>query len=376
MTSTREPVISFEINRPNKPPGGYRVNPLGYLAAAVVGALLVLAAFSIGRATGAADDESIAATTTTSAPATTSVATTPPLTVSPTSTVVPAIATPLDPVAAIAAIAAPSVVQIRTDAGVGSGIVFRSNGYILTAAHVVEDATASVTVRLADGRVFAGELVGTNDATDVAVLSIQAENLAVATLAIGSQLEIGQLAVALGSPFGFEQTVTAGIVSSVDRLVDGVAMVQTDAAINPGNSGGPLVDRTGAVIGISDVIFSTTGVSDGVGFAISIDLAALVAEQIIAGQEVELGFLGVFISDETGAVPGALVEQVETGSPADGAGLLAGDIVVAFDGEAIINRDALGAKVIKRRPGDTVTIGVYRDGAARALSVTVGAIRK
>jgi putative serine protease PepD len=160
----------------------------------------------------------------------------------------------------------------------------------------------------------------------------------------------------------------------VDRLVDGVAMVQTDAAINPGNSGGPLLDETGAVIGINDAIFSQTGSSDGVGFAIAIDLAVNVAEQIVAGEDVEVAFLGVFVSGEVGAVPGALLAEVETGSPADGAGLLAGDIVVSFDGEVVTNRDALGAKILKRRPGFQVEIEIYRDGETLVLDLGLGSV--
>jgi serine protease Do len=277
-------------------------------------------------------------------------------------------------VAEVAALVGPAVVQIEMVGSVGSGVIWRDDGYIMTAAHVIVDPEATVTVRLADGRELNGEVVGTNEAIDVAVVKVDDGVLPVAELARGRLLDIGEPAIALGSPFGFDQSVTSGIVSAVDRLVDGVAMVQTDAAINPGNSGGPLLDETGAVIGINDAIFSQTGSSDGVGFAIAIDLAVNVAEQIVSGEDVEVAFLGVFVSGEVGAVPGALLAEVEVGSPADGAGLLAGDIVVSFDGEVVTNRDALGAKILKRRPGFQVAIEIYRDGETLVLDLGLGSV--
>ena len=193
----------------------------------------------------------------------------------------------LEPVAAIAEAVGPAVVQIETTSGVGSGVIYDASGLILTAAHVVDGASV-VLVRLSDGTAVQGTVVGAHAETDVAVVSIAGSaDLPIAELAIGVDPDVGSLAVALGSPFGLDQTVTAGVVSAV-RTVGGIGMVQTDAAINPGNSGGPLVDRLGRIIGINDQIFTLGGANEGVGFAISIDIAVLVADQLVAGEEVRL----------------------------------------------------------------------------------------
>ncbi|MEE9206058.1 MAG: trypsin-like peptidase domain-containing protein, partial [Acidimicrobiia bacterium] len=181
-------------------------------------------------------------------------------------------------IAAVAALVGPSVVQLESDTGLGSGVIFDSSGLILTAAHVIEGSD-TVQVRLSDGRVFEGTVVGTHDTTDVGVVSIDGEGFPTAILGYGTAARVGETAIALGSPFGLEQTVTAGIVSANGRNINGVPMVQTDAAINPGNSGGPLVNGAGHVIGINDLIFSQGGGNDGVGFAIAIDMAIVVAEQ-------------------------------------------------------------------------------------------------
>jgi serine protease Do len=348
---------------------------MGYVIAAVVGGLVVVAAFAIGAASG---DPEPAPTSTIPVAATTSSTTVATSTNAPTTTAsrVPS-SVPLTvidgTVADVAAAVAPAVVQIETLDSVGSGVIWRADGYIITAAHVLLDPTADVTVRLADGRQLVGEIVGVNAPIDIAVVKIDADGLIVAELALRRPLEIGEPAIALGSPFGFDQTVTSGIVSAVDRLVDGVAMVQTDAAINPGNSGGPLLDHSGAVIGINDVIFSQTGSSDGVGFAIAIDLAATVAEQLVAGGDVEVAFLGVFVSGEVGDFPGALISEVEADSPADLAGMLAGDIVITFDGEIVTNRDALGAKILRRKPAEVVGVEIFREGTFLDLDVELGA---
>lgn len=364
------------------------MRPVGYIAAALAGALLMVGAFALGRATGGGDPVTAPTSTTTTSvspttiaspttlPATTlSPTTLPATTIAPSTTSTTTTRPPLDPVADVAAAVGPAVVQIETISSIGSGVIYDDEGHILTAAHVLNGLSDVVTVRLADGRVFTGVVVGAHEPTDVAVIEIEAADLPVARLAVDQPLQIGQLAVALGSPFGLDQTVTAGIVSSVDRLVGGVAMVQTDAAINPGNSGGPLLDRSGSVIGINDLIFSRTGVNEGVGFAISIDLAAFVAEQIVAGTEVRLGFLGVFVADEAGDVPGALLERIQIGSPAAAAGLRTGDIVIAFDGEPVVNSDALGAKVMRTRPGRVVIIDVVRGGGVLGIEVTIGETR-
>ena len=175
-----------------------------------------------------------------------------------------------EPFAAAAAKIAPSVVQLTLDNGLGSGVIIDESGYILTAAHVV-GTTTDLDVILFDGSTVPGTVVGTHAPTDVAVVQIDGEglDLVVAPLADGDDVRVGQLAVAVGSPFGFDQTVTAGIISAVDRVVNSVSMVQTDAPINPGNSGGPLIDLQGRVVGINDLIFTQSGSNAGVGFAIS-----------------------------------------------------------------------------------------------------------
>lgn len=343
----------------------------------------MLAAFAIGRASSGEEMPTpttiaVAATTTT-VPATTP--TEPPTTLAPTTTTTAASTATSRPrtmqggtVAEVAALVGPAVVQIETADSVGSGVIWRSDGYIMTAAHVLLDRDAEVTVRLADGRELTGEIVGANDPMDIAVVKVEATDLPVAELALEASLAIGEPAIALGSPFGFGQSVTFGIVSAVDRLVDGVAMVQTDAAINPGNSGGPLLDGSGAVIGINDIIFSQSGSSDGVGFAIAIDLAAGIAEQIVEGADIEVAFLGVLVSGQVGDVPGALIADVEADSPADGAGFQDGDIVIRIDGEQVVNRDALGAKILKRRPGQEVIVELVRDGVTVVIEVALGAV--
>ena len=359
----------------------------GFAALVVAVVITLLGAFTIGRITASDDaDEAAAnptalpAATTTRAPATTlaqaptTAVPAPSTTETPSTTGVPPVVLPNgSTVADIAALVGPGVVQIETGSSLGSGVIYDAAGYILTAAHVVNTTDDFVTVRLADGRAFDGEIVGTHTPTDVAVIKIEpVEGLKVIELAPADSLEIGELAIALGSPFGLEQTVTAGIVSAVDRIVDGVIMVQTDAAINPGNSGGPLVDELGRVIGINDQIFTLSGGNQGVGFAISIELAILIAEQIVAGDDVQLAVLGVTVSPADGDPPGALVLSVVEGSAAEAAGIEEGDLITEADGRLIINSDALRARVIKKRPGDALELKILRDGEELVLNAVLG----
>ncbi len=275
-------------------------------------------------------------------------------------------------VASAAAAIAPAVVQIQTTTGVGSGVIYDKSGLVLTVAHVV-GSSRQVDVRLADGSTVRGDVVGADKATDIAVVRIDAADVgSVATLATDSEPVVGQLTVAVGSPFGFDQTVTSGIVSAVDRVVNDVAMVQTDAAINPGNSGGPLVDGRGQVIGLSDVIFTQSGGNEGVGFAIEIDLAHLVADQLVAGQPVQLALLGVSTTAPADGSRGAQVAEVVSGSAADDAGLQVGDLLVSIDGTPVPDGGKLRAEIIRRAPGTTVTIGIQRNGAPQDVSVTLG----
>ncbi|MDH3307693.1 MAG: trypsin-like peptidase domain-containing protein [Acidimicrobiia bacterium] len=284
----------------------------------------------------------------------------------------------VEPVADIAEAVRPTVVQLETSLGLGSGVIYDPEGYILTAAHVVENSRR-VTVRLSDGSSTEGVVVGTHAATDVAVVKIEPfPGMPVAVLATGADIRVGQLAVALGSPFGLDQTVTAGIVSAVDRVVPnapGVSMIQTDAAINPGNSGGPLVDSQGRVIGINDQIFTSSGGNEGIGFAISIDLARIVADQLVAGDEVQLAFLGVSTGEVDSGQAGVLVQEVIPGTAAADAGIEVGDIIVAFNGEPLGDISDLKVKIISTPPGTVVTLDILRNDEAIRVEATLGATR-
>ncbi len=276
-------------------------------------------------------------------------------------------------VAAAAASVSPSVVQLESDSGLGSGVIYDSEGLILTAAHVVEGVN-EVRVRLADGRLLEGTVVGTHTVTDIAVISIPGVDLPVALLGYGTAAEVGETAIALGSPFGLNQTVTAGIISATGRTVNGVPMVQTDAAINPGNSGGPLINASGQVIGINDIIFTEGGGNDGIGFAVAIDVAIVVADQIVAGEDVQLASLGVATIPDTSGDGGAIVRQILTGSAADEAELRVGDRIVAIDGESILDPSQLFAAVVSHRPGASAEVEFARDGRLMTIRVTLGGI--
>ena len=278
-------------------------------------------------------------------------------------------------VTAVAHAVLPSVVQLETATGLGSGIVYDRDGFILTAAHVVE-GNSQVTVRLPDGTRVPGDVVGADEGTDVAVVKMDHAGEP-AVLATGSRVRVGQLAVAIGSPFGLEGTVTAGVVSAVNRTIPTdsgavMSMIQTDAPINPGNSGGALVDRHGRVIGINDAIRSDSGVNAGVGFAIPIDTAASVAKALVAGREPAIGFLGVSGTEPASGRPGALVTDVQPGTPADDAGLQPGDLITEFDGKAVTDMAALAGLVRPTAPGTTVTLEVVRGGRTEHIQVTVG----
>ena len=278
-----------------------------------------------------------------------------------------------EPFARAAEIIRPSVVQLTLAQGLGTGVVINEDGTILTAAHVVGNAT-DVRVTFFDGSSVDGVVVGADSFTDVAVVKVDptGRTLVPATIADGDDVRVGQLAVAVGSPFGFDQTVTAGIISAVDRIVNEVSMVQTDAPINPGNSGGPLINLAGEVVGINDLIFTESGSNAGVGFAISIDLAIIIAEQLLDGEEPRFALLGVSTTPASNGERGAQVQSVQPGSAADGGGIEAGDIIVGLNGANTRGTSELRAQILDQAPGSEVEITVIRDGAEQDLTVILG----
>jgi serine protease Do len=267
--------------------------------------------------------------------------------------------------------------------GEGSGFIVSADGIILTNAHVVDDAQ-KVTVKLTDRREFEAKVIGSDAKSDVAVLKIDAHNLPVVKLGDPRGLQVGEWVVAIGSPFGFENSVTAGIVSAKGRTLPDdsyVPFIQTDAAVNPGNSGGPLFNLRGEVVGINSQIYSRSGGYQGLSFAIPIDVAMNVGKQLQAKGRVTRGKLGVGIQDVDQAlaesfgldVPrGALVSSVEKGGPADKAGLKEGDVIIGFEGQAIDSAGQLPSAVAATDPGKGVTLQVWRDRAARAVDVKLG----
>lgn len=267
--------------------------------------------------------------------------------------------------------------------GEGSGFIVSADGVILTNAHVV-DGAERVTVKLTDRREFEARVLGTDAKSDVAVLKIEAASLPVVRIGDPAALEVGEWVVAIGAPFGFENSVTAGIVSAKGRNLpdDGyVPFIQTDVAVNPGNSGGPLFNLRGEVVGINSQIYSRSGGYQGVSFAIPIDVAMDVGRQLQAHGRVTRGRLGVGIQDLDQALAksfgldrprGALVANVEEGGPAAAAGVQEGDVILSFDGRAIDSAGALPATVATAKPGRKVELEVWRDRASRKLAVTVG----
>jgi serine protease Do len=271
--------------------------------------------------------------------------------------------------------------------GLGSGVIVDARkGYILTNNHVVEDA-ARLRVRLNDDREFDAEVVGTDPKTDVAVIKIDADGLVPAITADSDKLRVGQWVMAAGSPFGLSKSVTAGIVSATGRggmgITDYGDFIQTDAAINQGNSGGPLIDLHGRVIGINTAIASPTGGSNGVGFAIPIDLVKVVMKQLIDHGSVQRGWLGIVMGRKmtpelaksfgwTGT-DGVLVDDVAPDGPGAAAGLKPGDIVVDLDGKRVRGTDTLRNGIAQRRPGTKMKLGVFRDGSQRTVQVELAA---
>ena len=288
-----------------------------------------------------------------------------------------------EPIAAVAAAVSPAVVQIEGSNDLGSGFIYDTDGHILTAAHVVDGQGNTVDVRLADGSVHKGDVLGADAASDVAVVKIDpVEHMQVANLAVGVKVQVGQTAVAIGSPFGLDQTVTSGIVSAVDRPTStpggAIDMYQIDAPINPGNSGGPVADKLGRVFGMSDSI-AGANVNVGLGFLVPIDLAKQVADNLVAGRPVEFAFLGVStrvdVTSANGKGDGAVVVSVEPSSPADQAGVKEGDRITSIDSTPVRDEEELTARVRSHKPGDHVQISFVRDGQTQTVQVVLGSTK-
>ncbi len=267
----------------------------------------------------------------------------------------------------------------------GSGFILSEDGEILTNNHVIAEAD-EIIVTLADQRQFKAKLVGRDKASDLALLQIEADDLPVLRFGDSDRLRVGEWVLAIGSPFGFEQTVTAGIVSGKRRALGSeqyVPFLQTDVAINPGNSGGPLFNLKGEVVGINSQIFSQTGGYMGLSFAIPSATAVNVIRQLREHGRVRRGWLGVVIQQVDGALAesfgldhatGALVSHVESGGPADKAGLRSGDVILELDGEVVPSSAALPPMVGQRAPGDTVRLNIMRDGKRTQLRVSLGEV--
>ncbi len=307
-----------------------------------------------------------------------------------------------EPVARVASVLSPSVVQINVsgvqqtplgtqrEEGIGSGVIYRSDGYIITNNHVVE-GSRNVEVAFADGSTEQGQVVGTDPTTDVAVVKVDRNDLPAAGFANADPI-VGQMAVAVGSPSGFESTVTSGIVSGTGREVPAqltggrqesslVDLIQTDAAISPGSSGGALANRDGQVIGINVAYLppGETG-AENIGFAIPSEAATSVADQIVANGEAVHPYLGVYLSDLTRETAskfgssvdtGALIEQVEPDGPAEQAGIRRGDIVIAAGKDEVQSSGDLISALRNYQPGDTVELTIVRDGQQEGLQVSL-----
>ena len=267
--------------------------------------------------------------------------------------------------------------------GMGSGFILTPDGYVMTNHHVVEDAD-EILVTLSDKREFKAKLIGTDERTDVAVLKIDASGLPAVKIGDASRVRVGEWVMAIGSPFGLESTVTAGIVSAKQRDTGSyLPFIQTDVAVNPGNSGGPLINLRGEVVGINSQIYSRSGGFMGISFAIPIDEAMKVSEQLRATGHVTRGRIGVQIGEVSrevaesiglGKAQGALVSHVQSGSPAEKAGVRAGDIITRFDGQPIEKVSDLPRMVGNAKPGTRRAITVFRQGKSLDLNLTVEAM--
>jgi len=276
----------------------------------------------------------------------------------------------------------PGMPQNQESHSLGSGFIISADGYILTNAHVVDSAD-EVVVKLTDKREFKAKVIGADKRTDVALIKIEASGLPTARLGDPARLKVGEWVIAIGSPFGFDNTVTAGIVSAKGRSLpqeNFVPFIQTDVAVNPGNSGSPLFNMKGEVVGMNSQIYSRSGGYQGISFAIPIDVAMEVQSQLKAAGKVSRGRIGVVIQEVTKDLAdsfglarpaGALVNSVEKGAPADKAGIEAGDIILKFDGKAVIQSSDLPRMVGGTKPNSKVVVQIWRKGASRDLTLMV-----
>ena len=265
----------------------------------------------------------------------------------------------------------------------GSGFIISKSGYVLTNYHVVKGAD-EITVRLTDRREIIAELIGFDEQSDIALLKIEADNLPVVSIGDSTALEVGEWVVAIGSPYGFENTVTAGIVSALSRSLprdNYVPFIQTDVAINPGNSGGPLFDLNGEVVGINSQIFSRTGGFMGLSFAIPIDMVMEIVDQLKTDGTFKRGWLGVMIQEVNKDLAesfgqekpvGALVAEILTGSPAESSPLLPGDIILSVNDKAIEIASELPPIIGRIKPGNTAQLLIIREGKQKEISVIIG----
>ncbi len=264
----------------------------------------------------------------------------------------------------------------------GTGFIISSDGYVVTNNHVIAGAD-EIVVRMKDGKEYNAKVIGTDEKLDIALLKVEATGLRAVKFGDSDRLRVGDWVVAIGNPFGLEQTVTAGIVSAKGRVIGAGpydSFIQTDAAINPGNSGGPLFNIRGEVVGINTAIYSSSGGNNGIGFAIPVNLARPVIDELQRTGHVTRARLGVFIAEvdkatmEALGLPdrhGALVRQVENGSAADKAGIKPGDVIVSLDGTRILHMHDLPIRVSRHKPGDKVRVGLIRNGRPLVLTVRV-----
>ena len=277
--------------------------------------------------------------------------------------------------------------HVPAEHGIGSGVIVSPDGYILTNNHVVDNAS-EIQVSLNDGRQFTAKLIGSDPKTDVALIQIKAENLPAITLADSDKIEVGDVVLAIGNPFGIGQTVTKGIVSAKDRTTSGDMdedFIQTDAAINPGNSGGALVDTEGRLVGINSAILTHSGGNQGIGFAVPSNLSRWVMESLVKNGRVERGLLGVMIQNLTpdlatafklNRTTGALVGDVSPGGPAEKSGLKSGDVITELNGQPIEDASQLKLRVAESAPGSKVQLGVNRNGENKTFDVTLGSLQE